>query len=134
MAQTVNHIKGNISLVLMHSGIVNGYQLLCDAHTVLELQLFSFYSLLSFSTFSFYVFVTLTVLLLGASLVCVYNLKRTADLVLWFPDRTSVCNSNTPLMLIVLKASLNPTKLKLKHDFHHFWHLCQHTKMLWLFS
>ena len=29
------HIKGNITLVLMHSGIVNGYQLLCDAHTVL---------------------------------------------------------------------------------------------------
>ena len=31
-----NHIKSNISLVLMYSGIVNGYQLLCDAHTVLE--------------------------------------------------------------------------------------------------
>ena len=30
------HIKGYITLVLMHSGIVNGYQLLCDAHTVLE--------------------------------------------------------------------------------------------------
>ena len=40
------HIKGNISLVLMHSDIVNGHRLLCDAHTVLnhigELQLFSF--------------------------------------------------------------------------------------------
>ena len=37
MAQTVSHIKGTIiSLVLMHSGIVNGYQLLFDAHTVLE--------------------------------------------------------------------------------------------------
>ena len=30
------HIKGNITLVLMHSSIVNGYQLMCDAHTVLE--------------------------------------------------------------------------------------------------
>ena len=30
------HIKGNITLVLMHSGIVNGYQLLCNARTVLE--------------------------------------------------------------------------------------------------
>ena len=37
MAQTFNHIKGNIIFfVLIHSGIVNGYQLLCDAHTVLE--------------------------------------------------------------------------------------------------
>ena len=30
------HIKGNITFVLMNSGTVNGYQLLCDAHTVLE--------------------------------------------------------------------------------------------------
>ena len=36
MAQTINHIKGNISLVLLLSGIVIGYHLLCDAHTVLE--------------------------------------------------------------------------------------------------
>ena len=39
MAQKqVNHIKGkgNITLVLMHSSIVNEYQLPCDAHTVLE--------------------------------------------------------------------------------------------------
>ena len=35
---------------------------------------------------------------LGASIVCVNNLKWTADLVLWFPDRTAVCN--TPLTLI----------------------------------
>ena len=27
-----------ISLVLMHSAIVNGYQLLCDPHTMLELH------------------------------------------------------------------------------------------------
>ena len=94
-------LRATSIFVLMHSGIVNGYQLLCDAHTVLEphrgtAALFLFYSLLSFSTFSFYVFVTLTVLpvflFLGASIVCVNNdLKGTADLVLWFPDRTSVC-------------------------------------------
>ena len=78
MAQTVNHIKGNISLVLMHSGIVNEYQLLCDAHTVLEphkgTAAFSFfYSLSSFSTFSFYVFVTLDspISFLG----CLYSLR-----------------------------------------------------------
>ena len=77
-----NHIKGNISLVLMHSGIVNGYQLLCDAHTVLEphrgtAALFLFHSLLmSFSTFSFYVYVTITVLFLflGASIVYSNNI------------------------------------------------------------
>jgi len=44
--------------VLLYSGIVNGHQLLCDAHTLLEphmgtAALFLFYSLLSFSTFSF---------------------------------------------------------------------------------
>jgi len=83
------HIKGYITLVLMHSGIVNGHQLLCDAHTVLEphrgtAALFLFYSPSSFSTFSFYVFVNLTVLFsfLGASLVYVNNLKRAADLIL----------------------------------------------------
>ena len=32
----INHIKGNSTFVFMHSGIVNGHQLLCDAHTVLE--------------------------------------------------------------------------------------------------
>jgi len=52
------HIKANITLVLLHSGIVNGYQLLCDAHTVLEphretAAFFLFYSPSSFSTFSF---------------------------------------------------------------------------------
>ena len=58
-----SHIKGNKTLVLMQSGIVNGYQLMCDTHTVLErigtAALFLFHSLSSFSTFSFYVFVTL---------------------------------------------------------------------------
>ena len=31
-----NHIKGTALFVLMHRSIVNRYQLLCDAHTVLE--------------------------------------------------------------------------------------------------
>ena len=34
--EQLKHIMGNITFVLMHSGIVNGCQLLCDAHTVLE--------------------------------------------------------------------------------------------------
>ena len=86
MAQAVT-LRLTALFVLMHGGIVNGYQLLYDAHIVLEhhrgtAAFFLFYSLLSFSTFSFYVFVPLTVLFLGASLVCVNDLKRTADLVL----------------------------------------------------
>ena len=36
MAQAVTLRATEISLVLMHSGIVNGYQLLCDAHAVSE--------------------------------------------------------------------------------------------------
>ena len=47
--------------VLMHSGIVNEHQLMCDAHTLLEPHRGTtafFYSLSSFSTFSFFVFVT----------------------------------------------------------------------------
>ena len=43
-----------VTLGLMHSGIVNGYQLLWDAHTVLNhigiFSFFLFYSLPSFST------------------------------------------------------------------------------------
>ena len=35
MAQAVT-LRATALFVLMHSGIVNGYQLLCDAHTVLE--------------------------------------------------------------------------------------------------
>ena len=36
MAQAVTLWATVISLVLMHSAIVNGYQLLCDPHTMLE--------------------------------------------------------------------------------------------------
>ena len=32
----ISHMKGDSTLFLMHSGVVNGYQLLCDTHTVLE--------------------------------------------------------------------------------------------------
>ena len=59
-------LRATALFVLMHSGIVIGYQLLFDAHTVLEPHMgttvfFSFHSLSSFSTFSFYVFVTMAV-------------------------------------------------------------------------
>ena len=67
----------------------------------------------SFSAFSFCMFVILTVLFLflGASIVCVYkNLKRTADLVLWFLDKTFVCTHQNDL--IVLTVPLNRTKLE----------------------
>ena len=100
----------------MHSGIVKEYQLLCDAHTVPEQHrgttaLFLFYSLSSLPTFSFYVFVTVTVLFLflGASIVCVNNLERTANLSLLFPDRTSACTHpwhGRLYNLVVLKSSL----------------------------
>jgi len=82
-------LRATLVFVLLQSGIVNRYQLLCNAQTVLELNrgtaaLVLFYSLSFFSTFSFYIFIALTILLLflGASLVCVNNLKRTADLAL----------------------------------------------------
>ena len=63
-----SHNNGNIILVLMHSGIVNGHQLMCDVHTVLEqhMETAALFVLLdnrvsSFSTISICVFVTLTV-------------------------------------------------------------------------
>jgi len=92
--QTLATLRATYFFVLMHSGIV--YRLLCDAHTLLEphrgtAAFFLFYSLLSFSTFSFYVFVTLDSHI--SSLGCLYILcqQSKADLVLWFPDKTSVC-------------------------------------------
>ena len=61
--QQFSHIKGNNNLVLMHTGSVNGYQLLCDAHTVPEQHrgTAAFSILLSIVLFHlyFYVFVTL---------------------------------------------------------------------------
>ena len=64
----------------MHSGIVNGYQVLCHAHTVLEQHmgtaaLFLFYLLSSF----------FAVFFLCGSIVGVNNLKRTADYSLVVP-------------------------------------------------
>ena len=69
-----NHIKGYITLVLMNSGIVNRYQLLCDAHTVLEphrgtAASFLFYSLSSLSFFILCVCLSDSPFLLGASIV-----------------------------------------------------------------
>ena len=63
MAQAVT-LRATALFVLMHSDIVNGSQLLCDAHTVLQPRrgtaaFFLFYSLSFFSSFSFNVFVTL---------------------------------------------------------------------------
>ena len=73
------------------------------------------YSLSSFSAVSFSMFVILTVvfLFLGVSIVCVNNLKRTVDSVLWFPDKTSVCTQPWHQNdVIVFMVSLNLTKLK----------------------
>jgi len=116
MSQTVNHIKGYINLCSYAQWYCKWVSaaVWCSycAWTTLGNCSFFLYSLSSFSTFSFYVFVPLTIFSLDASLVCVNNLKRTADLVLWFPDRTSVCTHPWRLYnLIVLKASLNTTKL-----------------------
>ena len=64
--------------VLMHSGIVNGY-LLCDAHTMLEphrgtAAFFFFTHYRPFPLVLFMCLSQLTVLFLGASIVCVNNL------------------------------------------------------------
>ena len=72
---TVATLRVKLLFVLMHSGIENGYQLLCIAYTVSEQHrgtaaLFLFYSLSFFSTFSFHVFVTLTVLFLFYYRLC----------------------------------------------------------------
>ena len=78
MAQAVT-LRATALFVLMHSGIVNGYQLLCDAHTVLEphrgtAAFFFFTHYRPFPLFLFMCLSLLTVLFLGASIVCVNNL------------------------------------------------------------
>ena len=77
MAQAITLRVTIISLVLIHSGIVNGYQLLCYAHTVLEPHrgTAAFFFFAHYRPFSFYVFVTLDspISFLGASIVCVSN-------------------------------------------------------------
>ena len=59
----VKHILNTALVACCLSHIVNGHKLLCSAHAVSEQHrgtaaLFIFYSLSSFSSFSFYVFVT----------------------------------------------------------------------------
>jgi len=81
--------------VLMHSGIVNGYQLLCDAHTVSEQHrgtsaLFLFYTIVLFRFFCI-CHSDSPISFLGTCIVWVNSLARTADLVLWFPDKTFDC-------------------------------------------
>jgi len=78
MAQAVT-LRATALFVLMHSGIVNGYQLLCDAHTVLEphrgtAAFFFFTHYRPFPLFIFMCLSLLTVLFLGASIVCVNKL------------------------------------------------------------
>ena len=75
----LNHIKGTIglTLVLMHIGTLNGYQLLCESHTVLEPHrgtagVFYFTLYRPFPLFLFNVFVTIVspIYFLG----CLYSL------------------------------------------------------------
>ena len=76
IAPTVLNFKGNVSIFLMHSGIVNGCQLLFDAHTLPEQHtgtaaLFLFHSLSSFLAVSFCVsFCDILFLFLDASIYC----------------------------------------------------------------
>ena len=101
----------------MHSAIVNGYKLLCDPYTVLEQHrvtstLFAFYLLSSFSAFFYCVSHSDSpISFLGACLVCVNNLKRTVDLVLRFPDRTSVCTH--PCLIVLNLTKINYIKVHL---------------------
>ena len=112
---THNILYRAIINTIMKICIVNGYQLLCCAYTVLERHretaaLFLVYSLSSFSAFSFCLFVTLTVifLFLRASILCVNNLNRLEDLVLWFPDRIAVCTHPWYLLVfLTLKKNYN---------------------------
>ena len=72
-------LRATLIFVLMHSGIVNGHQLLCDAHTVLESHsrnaaFFFFTHYRPFPLFLFMCLSLLTVFFLGASIVCVNNL------------------------------------------------------------
>ena len=76
----------------MHSGIVNGYQLLCDTHTVLEPHrgTAAFYYFPQFRPFPLFLFMCL-------------SLK---DICMYTPLAGRLYNN-----LVVLKVLLNPTKL-----------------------
>ena len=110
ISSTVSHIKGKIiENVLMHIGVINGYQLLCNAHTVSlcwnnyggTAASYPFYSLSSFSAISFVCLSFLLMVLfplLGASINCVLNLTREAGLFLWIPPKLGpVYTHYTPL-------------------------------------
>jgi len=84
-------------------------------------ELLIYFCFTNYRPFQLFLFVclfvlTLDIIFLGASWVCVYkNLKRTADLAfLWFSDKTSVCthpwHQNE---LIVFMVPLNLTKLNI---------------------
>ena len=77
----LNHIKlrATINFVLMHSGIVNGHKLLCDAHAVSEqhratMQLYFYFT--HYCPFPLFLLMCRPTSFLGASIVCVSNLKR----------------------------------------------------------
>ena len=77
---------------LIYSGIVNGHQLLCDAQTLLEQHrgteaIFSLLTIVLFCCF----FSDSPISFLGCLYICINNLTSSADLILWFPDKTSVC-------------------------------------------
>ena len=140
MAQTVNHIKGNINFVLIHSGIVNGYQLLCDTPTVLQpprgtAAFFYFTHYHPFPLFLFMCFSLLTVLFLGALLI-----------VFWFPNRTSVCRDtwhHSASMILMCPQRLNDLNVSIALKALLNWHFLHasvktylHTSVVqnWLFS
>ena len=93
--------------------------MLYNTHTVLEqygdCSLLVLLTIILLCFFFLYVchFDSPLFLFLGASIYCVYNnLKRTEYLVLWFPNKTSVCTHPWQQNdFIVLTAPLNPTKL-----------------------
>ena len=122
--------------VLMHSDIVNGDQLQCDAHTMPKRHrgteaIFLYYSLSSFSAFSFCVFVILTVLFLflGASSVCVNNLEGSRfslvipwqNICLYTPLASkSLYKCSVPLNIMKLNYYDNAIVLGLFSSFSHY--------------
>ena len=84
-------------LCAMHSDIINGYYQLVDMHGPYCTRTtywncscsFLLYYLNIF--FSFWMFITMTVFFLSWGASKIKNLTRTPDLLLWFPNRTSVC-------------------------------------------
>ena len=78
---TVATLRVKLLFVLMHSGIENGYQLLCIAYTVSEQHrgTAAFFYFIRYRPFPLFLFMCLSLLtvlflFLGASIVCVNNL------------------------------------------------------------